>query len=222
MREQLSRFRPGPTLKAAAVFAAFLVVFLVVDRLSGPGEPGEGEAVATTETTTAPETTAPPSGGEPPETTAAPGETAPPETTETPETTQPAGDETPPGGGTPPARTDGGEPSDGGTPPEDGDEPGAPLRPAEGVTLQVLNGTGELRLARDFKPLASQEGYEIVNSGNTNSHYPVSTIFFTGGNREDAEAFQARFPAFEIVAPAPDTLSDTVALHAVLGENYEP
>jgi hypothetical protein len=98
----------------------------------------------------------------------------------------------------------------------------APLKSGEGVTIQILNGTGELRLARDFKPLVRRHGYRIVNSGNTGPNYPTSTVYYTGGNRDDALAFQRRFPAFRIVEPAPSNLSRSVELHAIIGANYTP
>jgi LytR cell envelope-related transcriptional attenuator len=47
--------RPGPTARAALVLASFLVLFLLVDRLSGPERADRGTASGTTEprTTTA-------------------------------------------------------------------------------------------------------------------------------------------------------------------------
>lgn len=185
-----SGFRPGPTLRAGAVLAAFLLLFIVIDRFSGPGGDGQPSASgaagrATTSVGGGATTTAPPS------TTAAPTTTVAPTTTtrsgEGPRTTTTTR-----------------------------------LRSADGVTVQILNGTGELRLARDFKPLVRKEGYDIKNTANTNGHYGVSTVFYTPGHKADAEAFRARFPAFRIVDAAPATLSTTVALHIVIGENYRP
>jgi LytR cell envelope-related transcriptional attenuator len=64
--------RPGPTARAALVLASFLVLFVLVDRLSSPGRADRGTAGATgprattttraqtsTAETTAPSTTAP-------------------------------------------------------------------------------------------------------------------------------------------------------------------
>jgi hypothetical protein len=192
-----SRFRPGPTLRAGAVLAAFLLLFVLIDRFSGPSgddQPGgTGAASGATTTTVGATTTAPPT-TEAPTTT----RTAPPTTTTRPTSAEPTGTTR-----TTPPRTTG-------------------LRSADGVTIQILNGTGGLELARDFKPLVRKEGYDVVRTANTNGRYKVSTIFYTPGHTEDAVAFRARFPAFRIVAPAPDSLSKTVALHAVIGENYRP
>lgn len=181
-----SGFRPGPTLRAGAVLAAFLLLFILIDRFSGPGGDGQptGSGAAGRQTTST-AAAAPP-------TTAAPTTAAPTTTTE-------------PTGTSGPATT-----------------PTTRLRSAEGVLVQILNGTGELRLARDFKPLVRKEGYTVVNTANTNGKYRISTVFYTDGHKADAEAFRARFPAFRIVERAPATLSTTVALHIVLGENYRP
>jgi hypothetical protein len=185
-----SGFRPGPTLRAGAVLAAFLLLFIVIDRFSGPGGDGQptGTGAAgrpTSSTAAAAPTTAAP-------TTAAPTTAAPTTTTRPPGTSRPAT--------TPTTR----------------------LRSADGVAVQILNGTGELRLARDFKPLVRKEGYTVVNTANANGNYRISTVFYTDGHKADAEAFRARFPAFRIVDRAPANLSNTVALHIVLGENYRP
>jgi hypothetical protein len=187
-----SGFRPGPTLRAGAVLAAFLLLFIVIDRFSGPGEDGQppngSGAAAPASTSVAATTTAPPAA-------AAPTTTVAPTTTAAPTTT---------------------------TRSQPGTTTTTTLRSADGVTVQILNGTGELRLARDFKPLVRKEGYDIKNTANTNGHYGVSTVFYTPGHKADAVAFRARFPAFRIVDAAPTSLSTTVALHIVIGENYRP
>jgi hypothetical protein len=80
--------RPGKTARAVLVLAAFLVLFVVVDRLSGPGRADRGTAsgtsappTTTTNSTRAPTSatgttaTPPPTTGEPTTTTAT---TAPP------------------------------------------------------------------------------------------------------------------------------------------------
>jgi hypothetical protein len=90
------------------------------------------------------------------------------------------------------------------------------------VTIQILNGTGELRQARDFKPRVRAAGYRIVNTGNTAVFYPVSTVYYTDDNRDDALSFRRRFPAFREVAKAPPNLSSKVALHAIIGANFDP
>ena len=190
-----ARFRPGPTLRAGAVLAGFLLLFVLVDRFS---EPGGGRQPAATGAAGRATTTTRPAAATPAPTTAATTTTAAPTTSRAPATTGPPGTTRPPT-----TRT-------------------TRLRSADGVTVQVLNGTGELRLARDFAPLVRAEGYRVVRTANTNGRYRISTVFYTPGHRADAEAFRARFPAFRAIDAAPDSLSSTVALHVVIGENYRP
>ena len=177
---------PGRTLKAGAVLAVFLAVFLLIDRLSGPDEPRRrppGSSVrAATQTTAAATTT----------------------TTTTRPTTTTKAPTTAPSTSRPTATTR------------------AALPSAEGVLVQILNGTGELRVARDFKPLVRKEGYRVVNTANANPRYAISTVLYTSGHRDDAVGFQRRFPAFRTIKPAPANLSRQVALHVVIGENYRP
>jgi LytR cell envelope-related transcriptional attenuator len=74
--------RPGPTARAVLVLASFLVVFVIVDRLSGPERTDQGTASGTTrprttETTRAPTSATGTSATTRPPATAAPTTTAP-------------------------------------------------------------------------------------------------------------------------------------------------
>jgi hypothetical protein len=182
--------------------AAFLVVFILVDRLSGPRDE-DGQPPVAAETTVAPTTAAPTTTTLPaPTTTVAPTTTA--ASTAAPTTTRrpaPATTRAP----RRPTRTT---------------EP--PLKSAQGVTVQILNGTGALRAARDFKPEVRAAGYKIVNSGNAVGSFPTSTVYYTPGHRADALSFKRRFPAFKEVGPAPGNLSRKVALHVIVGQNFDP
>jgi hypothetical protein len=182
--------RPGRTLRAAAVLAVFLALFILVDRLSGPRQPGRPPqaASATTAAPARPTTTAAP-------TTTVPTTTMAPATTTTATTVAPT---------TTTAAAQ------------------APLKSAQGVTVQILNGTGELRVARDFKPRVRAAGYRIVNTANAVGDFPVSTVYYTDGNRDDALSFRRRFPAFSKLAPAPANLSSQVELHVIIGANFHP
>jgi hypothetical protein len=173
--------RPGPTARAALVLASFLVLFLLVDRLSGPERADRGTASGTTapRTTTAstraPTSATGTSATTRPPTTAAPTTTAPPT--------------------------------------------GSTLRPARGVTVQVLNGAYVAGLANRVAVRVRRAGYDVV-AANTAFLTPVSRVYYTSGHRADAEAFRERFPDFRVVAPAPSNLSRQVDLHAVIGQNY--
>ena len=172
--------RPGPTARAALVLASFLVLFLLVDRLSGPERADQGTASGTTESrTTASTRPATSATGTSvttlPPTTAAPTTTAPPT--------------------------------------------GSTLRPAKGVTVQVLNGAYVAGLANRVAVRVRRAGYDVV-AANTAFVTPVSRVYYTSGHRADAEAFRERFPDFRTIAPAPSNLSRQVDLHAVIGRNY--
>jgi hypothetical protein len=76
--------RPGPTARAALVLASFLVLFVLVDRLSRPERADQGTASGTTESRTTASTRAPTSA------TGTSATTRPP-TTGAPTTTTPSG-----------------------------------------------------------------------------------------------------------------------------------
>jgi hypothetical protein len=166
---------------ALLVLAAFLVVFVLVDRLSGPGRADRGTASGTT-APRATATTVAPTGASSPTTTTRPAPTGGPTTT------------TPPTSST--------------------------LRPAKGVTVQVLNGVFVTGLANRVARQVRAAGYDVVAANTALGNYRVSRVYYTAGHKADAEAFRQRFPAFRMVAPAPANLSRQVDLHAVIGQNY--
>jgi hypothetical protein len=174
--------RPGPTARAALVLAAFLALFVLVDRLSGPARPDRGTASGATEpgatTSTAPPTSE----------TAATTRARPP-TTRAPTTTRPPASK-------------------------------STIRPANGVSVQVLNGVFVTGLARRVAAAVRAQGYEVIAANTALGNYSVSRIYYTDGHRADAEAFRRRFPAFQVIAPAPANLSRQVDLHVVVGQNY--
>jgi hypothetical protein len=94
------------------------------------------------------------------------------------------------------------------------------LRPASGVSVQVLNGVWVTGLAHRVAGQVRAAGYEVVAARTALGSYSVSRIYYTGGHRADAEAFKDRFPAFTVVEPAPANLSRRVALHVVIGKDY--
>jgi LytR cell envelope-related transcriptional attenuator len=97
---------------------------------------------------------------------------------------------------------------------------GTTLRPAAGVTVQVLNGVWVTGLARRVAGEVRTAGYDVVAAKTALGSYSVSRIYYTGGHKADAEAFKDRFPAFSVVEPAPANLSRGVALHVVIGKDY--
>jgi LytR cell envelope-related transcriptional attenuator len=106
------------------------------------------------------------------------------------------------------------------TPPTTGRTTGSTLRPAGGVTVQVLNGVWVAGLAHRVAAQVRTAGYDVVAANTALGSYSVSRVDYTAGHRADAEAFKDRFPAFSRVEPAPANLSDRVALHVVIGKDY--
>jgi hypothetical protein len=94
------------------------------------------------------------------------------------------------------------------------------VRPASGVTVQVLNGVWVTGLAHRVAGQVRAAGYDVVAARTALGSYSVSRIYYTGDHRADAEAFKDRFPAFTVVEPAPANLSRRVALHVVIGKDY--
>ncbi|HJU00827.1 MAG TPA: LytR C-terminal domain-containing protein [Actinomycetes bacterium] len=94
------------------------------------------------------------------------------------------------------------------------------LRPASGVTVQVLNGVWVTGLAHRVAGQVRAAGYDVVAAKTALGSYSVSRVYYTGGHRADAEAFKDRFPAFSVIEPAPANLSRRVALHVVIGKDY--
>jgi hypothetical protein len=97
---------------------------------------------------------------------------------------------------------------------------GSTLRPAGGVTVQVLNGVWVTGLAHRVASQVRDAGYDVVAANTALGSYTVSRVYYTAGHQADAEAFRDRFPAFTRVEPAPSNLSDRVALHVVIGRDY--
>ena len=94
------------------------------------------------------------------------------------------------------------------------------LRPAGGVTVQVLNGVWVTGLAHRVASQVRSAGYDVVAANTALGSYSASRVYYTAGHRADAEAFRERFPAFARVEPAPPNLSVRVALHVVIGKDY--
>jgi LytR cell envelope-related transcriptional attenuator len=97
---------------------------------------------------------------------------------------------------------------------------GTTLRPAGGVTVQVLNGVWVTGLAHRVADQVRTAGYDVVAAKTALGSYSVSRVYYTDGHQADAEAFKDRFPAFTVIEPAPANLSRRVALHAVIGKDY--
>lgn len=97
------------------------------------------------------------------------------------------------------------------------------VRPASGVSVQVLNGTFKDGQARKVADMLRDAGYDVIATQAALGDYPVSRVYYSEGHLDDALALQKRFPAFQIVLPASESgtgLSSKVDLSAVVGRNF--
>lgn len=177
--------RPGPTARAAAVFAVFLALFIAIDQLSRAQSDHRATATGPAPVT-ATSVRGGALGGAPATTTTIPGPVLTPTT----------------------------------SPPASG-APATTLPPVKGVTVQVLNGVFVPGLAHRVADKLRAAGYDVIAVQTAFGHFTVSRIYYTEGHQADALALQRRFPAFKVIAPAPPSLSRKVALHVVIGDNYQ-
>ena len=87
------------------------------------------------------------------------------------------------------------------------------------VSVQVLDGVGDLVHAQDAADVLRDLGYEVINLDAAAIEYPETTIIFTEGHRDDAEALMAHDPRFAKIAPNTD-LTAPADLHIVVGTDW--
>jgi hypothetical protein len=86
----------------------------------------------------------------------------------------------------------------------------------DGVTVQVLNGTGDPGADDRMAARLGELGYEVVAIEGSSKQYGETTVFWSFPEaREAAEALAERFGW--VAGPKPDNLSSTVDLHVVVG-----
>lgn len=144
----------------------------------------------------------------PPEITAGETPDAPPPATEPADPAEP--DE-------PDEATD--EPTPANDEPADEPETGA-FEPSE-ISVQVLDaaGDGGTRMQALVAELRA-DGYRVVATGQARRIYERSTIFYTDGAQEKAWFVSSEYPAFTIVEEKPSSLTSSVEVHIVVGEDY--
>jgi LytR cell envelope-related transcriptional attenuator len=111
------------------------------------------------------------------------------------------------------------------TKPPSGTQPAAgatSLAPVHDVTVQVLNGSWSAGAATNVAARLRRAGYDVVATQLALGEFPVSRLYYSEGHLADALGLQRRFPEFKQVEPAPQRLSRTVDLHAVVGRDYQP
>ena len=111
------------------------------------------------------------------------------------------------------------------TPTEFGTELGEPTEsetPTEDVStiqIQVLDGVGDVVRADDAEDVLVDLGYNVVLTDAAAVAYDVTTVIYTSGNKEAAEALTRRDPRFTTIAPNTD-LKAKVDLHVVVGADW--
>jgi hypothetical protein len=91
------------------------------------------------------------------------------------------------------------------------------LTPAR-VTVAVLNGTNRSGLAQRTADRIKEAGYPVVTVGNNSAPEETSTIFYRPDAREEAVAFQKRFPEFTALKES--TQLGNSILRAVIGADF--
>lgn len=88
----------------------------------------------------------------------------------------------------------------------------------EGINIQVLNGTGDTSADDAVADRLTGLGYRIEAIDDSSKAYARTTVFWSYPEAQTAaERLAARMGW--LVQPKPDNLSDTVALHVVVGED---
>jgi hypothetical protein len=86
----------------------------------------------------------------------------------------------------------------------------------DGITVQVLNGTSDLDADDRMADKLASLGFTIEAIEGSSKSYPQTTVFWSYPESEDAaRALAERFGW--LVQPKPANLSDTVAVHVVVG-----
>ncbi|MGI8774574.1 MAG: LytR C-terminal domain-containing protein [Actinomycetota bacterium] len=86
----------------------------------------------------------------------------------------------------------------------------------EGMTVQVLNGTGVASADDDMANRLAGLGYEVIAVNGSNKEYQATTVFWSvPESQEAAERLAQRFGW--VSGPKPSNLSATVKLHVVVG-----
>ena len=88
----------------------------------------------------------------------------------------------------------------------------------EGVSVQILNGSGTAGAENTMQTRLEGLGFEVVAVGQASKAYPETTVFWSfEESRRAARALAARFGW--VAQPKPENLSATVDVHVVVGQD---
>ena len=100
--------------------------------------------------------------------------------------------------------------------PEPEETPKVAAPRGNGLTTQVLNGTGVEEANDRVAARLEKLGYEIVNLEGASTAYSATTVFWSYPQAKKPAVRLATYFGWE-AAPKPSNLSSTVALHIVVG-----
>ena len=100
-------------------------------------------------------------------------------------------------------------------------EPPPPTIAPSSISVQVLDAAGDNgSKAREVSRALRDAGYRVVAESKARRIYDESTAFYTRGHQPAARQIAGFLPAFDVVEEKPDTLTDSVNVHVVVGKDY--
>ena len=137
-----------------------------------------------------------------------------------PSTPVAVGSTTPSGVATSPGESPSPDPSGSVSPEPTGPPPDPTISPST-ISIQILDAAGDDGTRAEAADEAlSAAGYNVVVVNPAIRVYEQSTLFYIDGQEAAAQQIAASYPQFTVVEPKPDTLSDTVSVHVVVGRDY--
>lgn len=98
------------------------------------------------------------------------------------------------------------------------DDPTAPTVPV-GATVQVLDASGLSDALEEAVAALERLGLDVVTTGPAVRRYDRTTVFWSGGLEEQAEALRAVDGRFGVIEPN-DRLDQSIDLHVVVGADW--
>lgn len=95
-----------------------------------------------------------------------------------------------------------------------------PGRPPEQTSVQVLDGAGDTENRDDAIQLLEEHGYVVAAVNAASTPHEQSTIFYSEGWEDEAEALAAREDRLEVSDQNPG-FSEDIGLHVVVGTDWD-
>lgn len=94
-----------------------------------------------------------------------------------------------------------------------------PVLITENMTVQVLNATATPSADELMADHLAQMGFDIIALAGANRAYDATTVFWSYAESQEAAELLAEHQGW-MVGPKPSNLSNTVALHVVVGADF--